>query len=152
MTSRRRRPVSSSSMARDSISRIDPASDLVISTMTLGDPGAALPIAIAIGDDGDLWVARQKWDASNAPIAGDVVRVDPGSGQVRATVAVGRNPADIAVCAGSVWITNFLDTTITRIDPATGTATPIDLRVPGATALACGGPARCGSATSGSAP
>jgi YVTN family beta-propeller protein len=40
---------------------------------------------------------------------------------VLTTIPVGRNPRDLAVGAGSVWVTNASDGTVSRIDPATNT-------------------------------
>ena len=43
--------------------------------------------------------------------------VDPATGQVAASVAVGSAPGGIAAGAGSIWVTNGADGTVTRIDP-----------------------------------
>ena len=43
--------------------------------------------------------------------------LDPVTGQVAASVAVGSAPAGIAAGAGSIWVTNGADGTVTRIDP-----------------------------------
>ena len=43
--------------------------------------------------------------------------VDPVTGHVAASVPVGSAPAGIAAGAGSIWVTNGADGTVTRIDP-----------------------------------
>jgi YVTN family beta-propeller protein len=43
--------------------------------------------------------------------------LDLGTGHVAASVPVGSGPAGIAAGAGSVWVTNGADGTVTRIDP-----------------------------------
>jgi DNA-binding beta-propeller fold protein YncE len=44
--------------------------------------------------------------------------------RVSATVPTGKHPAGIAVAAGTLWVTNDVDNTVTPIDLATGTARP----------------------------
>ena len=46
-----------------------------------------------------------------------LVRIDPDTGSVTATIPVGRSPAGVAVGGGSVWVANSGDGTVTRIDP-----------------------------------
>jgi YVTN family beta-propeller protein len=43
--------------------------------------------------------------------------LDPVTGQVTASVPVGSAPAGVAAGAGSIWVTNGADGTVTRIDP-----------------------------------
>ena len=47
-----------------------------------------------------------------------VSRIDPASGRKLGSVGVGNDPSAIAAGAGSVWVTNSSDGTVTRIDPA----------------------------------
>jgi YVTN family beta-propeller protein len=39
---------------------------------------------------------------------------------VSATIPVGRSPAGVTVGAGSIWVANSGDGTVTRIDPSDG--------------------------------
>src|SRR5439155_14129525 len=48
-----------------------------------------------------------------------VARIDPRSNAVVARITTGLEPDGIAVGSGSVWVTNSLDGTVTRINPAT---------------------------------
>ncbi len=57
---------------------------------------------------GDLWVVD--WD-------GLVLRLDPKTENVLATVAVGNAPTAIAAGAGALWVANTDDGTVSRIDP-----------------------------------
>ncbi len=50
---------------------------------------------------------------------GVVSRIDPDSAGVTGSVGVGNGPSSIAAGAGSVWVTNSVDGTVTRIDPST---------------------------------
>ena len=50
-------------------------------------------------------------------IADGVGALDPVTGRVAASVPVGSAPAAIAAGAGSIWVTNGADGTVTRIDP-----------------------------------
>jgi virginiamycin B lyase len=90
-------------------------------------PGAIVTVAkpcagLALGF-GSLWI----------PSCGDhtVVRVDPETGVVQATIAAG--PADseggIAAGAGSVWIVTSKDGDLARIDPSTNTVSS-HIRIP----------------------
>ena len=58
---------------------------------------------------------------------GVVLRIDPESGQPVESVAVGNVPSAIASGAGSLWVANSADGTVTRIDPATLVTTTIPI-------------------------
>jgi YVTN family beta-propeller protein len=102
----------------NTISRVDPATNGVLQTMPLVLTGTAGPEAIAYGD-GSLWVTVTDSDANGNPLAGSVLRLDPASGQVQATIAVGRSPFSIEVTPTAVWVPAYADNTLARIDPAT---------------------------------
>jgi hypothetical protein len=114
----------------NSISKIDPTTNSILSAIPLGDPGTGFPAAIAVGDDGNLWVADQMFDASNKPVPGEVLRVDPASGQVKATITwpaatAGKLPVDLVTSPGAAWVATYGDDTITRIDTATNQITDL---------------------------
>ncbi len=67
--------------------------------------------AVAAGPDA-VWVA-----AAVADDQGRVLRIDPATGQVTATLTVGTSPNGLAVGAGAVWVTGTADDTVWRIDP-----------------------------------
>jgi YVTN family beta-propeller protein len=52
-----------------------------------------------------------------------VLRVDPTSKSVVATIPVGSGALDIAAGAGAVWVISARDGTVSRIDPATNSVT-----------------------------
>jgi DNA-binding SARP family transcriptional activator/DNA-binding beta-propeller fold protein YncE len=58
-------------------------------------PTAGRPVAVAAGP-GAVWVATQ---------AGTVLRLDPASGKVVATIRTGNLPSDLAIGGGRVWVT-----------------------------------------------
>ncbi len=64
-------------------------------------------------------VALTSGEASprSAIMADGAGAVDPATGHVAASVPVGSAPAGIATGAGSIWVTNGADGTVTRIDP-----------------------------------
>ena len=132
-----------------SLSRIDPATNSVLQTIKVGSAtleGSVLvgmaPEAIAYGE-GSLWVTLFGFrfdEAAVPPIqvtAGSVLRVDPATGNVQATIPVGRGPLDIEVGAGAVWVALPGDGTIVRVDPATN-ATVATIPVPAPTGVAVG--------------
>ncbi len=99
------------------VSEIDPRYDRVASTRSLAAPGffggSVRPTLSAFGS---LWVVDPD---------GVVSRIDPASGRKLGSVGVGNDPSAIAAGAGSVWVTNSSDGTVTRIDPATLVPTTI---------------------------
>jgi peptide/nickel transport system substrate-binding protein len=58
-----------------------------------------------------------------------VFRIEPRSGTVVGTIAVGNGPVDVAVADGAAWIANRQDATVSRVDPATDAVTDI-VKVP----------------------
>lgn len=99
--------------------RIDPATNQVAGPLALGAPSAAMPMAVAASGDA-VWVA-----SNTLPLPGDgmVLRVDPTSRSVVATIPVGSGALDIAAGAGAVWVISARDGTVSRIDPATNSVT-----------------------------
>jgi streptogramin lyase len=72
--------------------------------------------------DGSVWVASSE--------ANRVSRIDAGSQSLRgAAIKVGSFPADLAMLRGELWVLNFGDRTLARIDPAAGrlVGEPVDL-------------------------
>jgi YVTN family beta-propeller protein len=99
--------------------RIDPATNQVAGPLALGAPSAAMAMAVAASGDA-VWVA-----SNTLPLPGDgmVLRVDPTSRSVVATIPVGSGALDIAAGAGAVWVISARDGTVSRIDPATNSVT-----------------------------
>lgn len=60
--------------------------------------------------DGALWLTSN---------SGNVMRIDPASGQVVATLSLGGGPRDPAFAFGALWVANGTDGVLYRIDPAT---------------------------------
>jgi DNA-binding beta-propeller fold protein YncE len=56
-----------------------------------------------------------------------VVRLDARSGRVKAVVPVGVDPLQLVVPAGNLWTLDFGEGTLSRIDPQTNKATPVDV-------------------------
>ncbi len=135
----------------DIVSRIDPATNRVVASVTLG-PGAS----VGAGDAG-VWISSYGANvvgrvdpATNTVLAavavvgpdfvtvdrtdvwvtssdaGTVTRIDPVKNEVVATISVGSYPAAVATGDGTVWVTRIVpigDTVaqVVRIDPATNT-------------------------------
>src|SRR5215470_14808038 len=74
---------------------------------TIPDP--ASPVGVEAGF-GSIWVA-------NGP-AGTIVRIDPASNQVVATIQAGRPVCCLAFGANAVWAASFATDAVVRIDPA----------------------------------
>lgn len=85
-------------------------------------------------------------DAPLAATPGSVAVVDTETGRVVDTIEVGADPVAIVSGHGSIWVANYDDDTVSRIDPATrevvrviGVSSPVDLAVgPGAIWVAGG--------------
>jgi YVTN family beta-propeller protein len=92
----------------NSVSRIDPASNTVVATISVGTE----PAGVAVGG-GAVWVANSG--------SASVSRIDPATNAVTATVAVGQGPGRVAFGEGAVWVTNWDDGSVSRIDPASNT-------------------------------
>jgi YVTN family beta-propeller protein len=73
--------------------RFDPSSISPTATVQVG----VQPSAIAIGDDGSVWVANSG--------DGTVSRVEPLTATVVTTITLGERPTGIALGGGKVWVT-----------------------------------------------
>jgi YVTN family beta-propeller protein len=85
--------------------RIDPVTHDVARFPLPSPPG---PVATA---PGAVWVAGQ--------LESVVWRIDPLSGRITDTIAVGSTVSDLAASSDGVWATSALGGTVTRIDPKT---------------------------------
>jgi ABC-type transport system substrate-binding protein/class 3 adenylate cyclase/streptogramin lyase len=94
------------------VSKIDPRYDRVTLTRSPGGSGSFFGGSVrpTIAAFGSIWIVHPD---------GFVSRIDPRSGRTRGAVGVGNLPSAIAAGAGSVWVTNSADGTVTRIDPTT---------------------------------
>ena len=104
------------SPVQGTITRIDPSNAATVATIEIATPapglaGLAVPGAgsIAIGG-GAVWATVQN--------AGKVVRIDPATNQIVATLNAGSYPS-VAFADGSLWVGRDDDQTLRRIDPAT---------------------------------
>lgn len=96
--------------AAGEIARVDPESDEVVATISVGNA----PVAIATGAGG-VWIADE--------VDNTVARIDPSANAVAAVTPVGQGPTAIAVGEGAVWVANTQDDTVARIDPDTAAVT-----------------------------
>jgi virginiamycin B lyase len=105
--------------------RVDPATNKVAARITLPEA----PLAVAAADD-QVWVATTQ---------GGAIRVDPASNRVVTVLRGGLQSGAqmVAVGAGSVWLANPGDGSVTRLDPAEPDRTQA-IRVHAATQLAVG--------------
>jgi YVTN family beta-propeller protein len=108
---------------------VTPTNPMTRETPTIALPAA--PTGLAAAADA-VWVLT--------PSDGSVVRIDPATNQVVASVPVGRAPSGLAVGAGAVWVSRRSDGAVVRIDPAANrvVATIPVGRAPGALAVAGG--------------
>jgi DNA-binding beta-propeller fold protein YncE len=93
---------------------------------------AALIVAIGL-----IAFVRARGDSST-PFANAVVALDPSNGAVADVVAVGTRPSSLAEDGDSLWVANFDDKTVQRVDtkarqadPARGVANPTGIAVGG---------------------
>ena len=93
------------------LARID-ASVKLASARAVGGP----PSGIAYGA-GSVWVTAQFGLTSGAP--GSLLRFDPGTpGLSKPPIPVGNGAGAVAFGEGGVWITNAVNDTVLRVDPA----------------------------------
>jgi len=131
------------------VSRIDPESNVVSQTITVGNgPNGAA------SDENGVWVTNSAdgtvtrinpvsgrtrtfpaivgasgvalgfgrvWVVS--PPSGKVVALDARSGQILKEIGVGVDPAAVAAGADAVWVANRADGTVSKIDPRTNAVT-----------------------------
>jgi YVTN family beta-propeller protein len=113
------------------VARISPAFNEVMASTSLGtaeQPFYAARWAVAVGHR-SVWAPGGRF--------GTVLRLDPLTRRVRATIDTGVRPAAIAVAPGATWITGSRNLVV-RIDPRTNKVVG-RLRVPtGAWAVAAG--------------
>ena len=82
---------------RASISQINPETLETVQTIPIGSPTVShvvVPIAAGLGS---LWAVDD--------LAGRVLRIDPTTGAVTATIRIGGHPWNVAVGANRVWVT-----------------------------------------------
>jgi len=109
------------------IVKIHPATLTV--TATIANPlPAEWPPSIAYGD-GALWLADPIPPPPGADSAtGAVVRIDPSTSAVVATIAVGRSPEGLAFTPGAVWTANHRsDQPVSSPTPHTFSASKVDV-------------------------
>jgi DNA-binding SARP family transcriptional activator/sugar lactone lactonase YvrE len=83
---------------------------------------AALTVAgIVIASSGSprARVTGPVGQAGRAGPAGAIVAIDPATDRVVADLPIGRSPSDVATGAGSIWVLDANDQTISQIDPQT---------------------------------
>jgi streptogramin lyase len=114
-------------LAAPTLFKVDPATNRVIGRMDL--PPTTSPSAVAAGE-GAVWVT-DLLDDTVLRIEG---RLQSNSSlsqwetlRVSRRIPVGLAPTDIAVGDGFVWVANYLDGTISRIDPETNSVETFDV-------------------------
>ena len=100
--------------------RIDPVTNKVVATITVGPSGTSGPNWLASGL-GSIWVG--------IPNNQTVVRIDPTTNAIQATIPIPTEASpcgSFAITPAAVWITSCaVRRTVTRIDPATNVAVAI---------------------------
>ena len=82
--------------------------------LVTGAVALAAVAAVAI-----LLLTRGGGEPAFVPAPDTVVRIDPSDGRVVGGATVGTDPAAVAFGEGSLWVANYQDRTIQRIDPKT---------------------------------
>jgi YVTN family beta-propeller protein len=110
---------SASSFPAPQLLKLDRATSRVTGKTTL--PQNVFPTSLVEGA-GALWVASSVSDEVlrvETRLVGDSTLSHFEEPRVVARIPVGREPTDVAFGEGSVWVANYLEGTISRIDPAT---------------------------------
>lgn len=105
------------------VHRIDPETNRIVTTITLGVPtqGRVAPLDIAVTTDA-VWVSH-RW-GSELALDGGVLRIDPATNRVVALFGLGSSPEQggptgIAAGPGAIWVGVPSTKSVVRIDPAT---------------------------------
>jgi ABC-type branched-subunit amino acid transport system substrate-binding protein/DNA-binding beta-propeller fold protein YncE/predicted Ser/Thr protein kinase len=109
------------------VTRIDPRTNRVGRTIRLAGED---PSGIAVGA-GKVWVPVER--------DGVVWQIEPGPVPVKRSIAVGVGVDYIAFGAGAVWAGNYIDETVSRIDPRTNEVTRVPVGAVQALAAGAGG-------------
>ncbi len=101
---------------------VDTRTNRVSMNVPMRPTGELRPFGVT-GGDGSLWVVlaeSTEYYANPKNRPSQLVRVDPASGEVLATIPVPGNATGVAVGGGAVWVVSTLEPiTIYRIDPTT---------------------------------
>ncbi len=89
------------------LARINPQTNTVVARIELPS-GSENPLF----SDGFIWVSSFEHD--------QLLKVDPASGSIVSSIAVGPKPRFLTAGAGSIWTLNQGDGTISRVDAKTG--------------------------------
>lgn len=119
------------------VQRVDPLTNRVVATIPLGTPTQfrVAPLGIATTPDA-VWVSN-RWGTEDAP-AGSVVRIDPTTNRIVATVGLGASfegnagPTGIAADSQTVWVGVPSMKSVVRIDARTNT---VAATIPGFTCV-----------------
>ncbi len=100
------------------LSRVDPATNSLLATIPLNTKNTA-PWRLTYAE-GSLWVVGDVWDAATQKQSGTtLLRLDPASGAVIATIPLSGECWGIGASPGAVWVTGYDSGTLWRIDTAT---------------------------------
>jgi len=96
------------------VTRVDPASDTVIAHIPV--PGTGDYSHIAVGE-GSVWLTAPEIRSDGS--RGNLVRVDPDTNEIAATIHIGGPIEYIAAGEGAVWVTlpDARASTVFRVDP-----------------------------------
>ena len=89
----------------DQLVKVDPQSMQVAAVFPVDQGSAGAEVAFE-----SVWLTGKT--------TGEVTRLDPGTGAVRATIAVGALPRLLAAGEDAIWVVNQGDGTVSRIDPS----------------------------------
>ena len=115
-----------------SVAKIDPVKMQVVDRIPLGDEPDAGPTLMASGA-GSIWVGVQNINA--------VVRIDPSTDTIVATIPDGGACSEIAADDQAIWVAGgcLPGPGVTRIDPATNAVTEVSNASGNSPAIALGG-------------
>jgi sugar lactone lactonase YvrE len=100
----------------EGVARVDPTTGEVVAEIRV--PGTGDYGRIAVGE-GSVWVTAP--DLRGDGSRGNLVRIDPVTNEVAATIHIGGPIQDVAVGAGSVWVAvpDGVASSVYRVDPST---------------------------------
>lgn len=103
------------------LSRVDPATNTVVATIPLRD--SEWPESyVAIGS-GSVWVTVASPSTIEHPELDSLLRIDPATNRIVATINVGHSPEGIGIARDSIWTANHRSESNAEATDATGAFT-----------------------------
>jgi hypothetical protein len=104
----------------DNVVGISPTTNQVVNSWPFTLPSQESGVAALTAGAGSLWVLIYSFDPITFDyLPGSLLRIDPATGSVVATIPVSAGASHLAASANAVWVSSGSAGTVQRVDPAT---------------------------------